>query len=1463
MPFSFLHAADLHLDTPFTNVGGYPSAVGEALREASLQAWGALVEEASRRQVAFVLLAGDVYDGAERGLRAQRAFLDGVTRLADEGIRTLLVHGNHDPVAEGWTAVRSFPELVTTFPAHTVASERFVAGVEAVTVHGTSYAVAATSDNLARRYPGASGGGFHIGLLHANVGGASTGHADYSPCTLDDLRRPGYQYWALGHVHGRRVLGEGEPWVVYPGNLQGRSTKPTERGPKGAVVVSVTDGVAGEPEFVALDRVRFVDVDVPIAPYAEVGSLLDQLEALASPEAHDGRSLVVRATLTGPGTLHEQLLAPARRAEVHDELRRRRPALAVRLVAVDRLADQGGGGGGRPAPARRLHRRSPAHLRAGRRRAAHRVDRRPARRAAPRARRPAARRRARPDLGGGAGRRPRSHQRSGRMKIDGWHIDGYGVHHDLGATALPDGLTLVTGPNEAGKSTLQDFLVGMLFGFTPSNRADHHAPLRGGTYGGRLLVTDEEGTPFTIHRGSRRSSLRITGPDGPVDDAEAELRRLLGGATKELYLALFAVHTDELDELKALTDDQVRDRVFSAGVLGAGRSAQAALAQLGAERDELWKPGGRSADKYRLRRLREELAAARSAAAEARRQAAGLPGLLHRIAGVEADRDRAHGARSELQDRRSLLFVVSNQWPTWASAAEARGELDQLGVVEPVAPGAGAALAQRLERRDDLLAEADAAAEALAAEQATAEGLAAPGPALAHRGAIGELAAALAVEEAREAAIAQLRAELAGHGAELEATLAAIGPEATEAWLDAHPVDPTDASDLRRAAAAVAQAEQRIAAGRDAHRRARATLDDELAEQDVLEDALAARQAHPVERARTAVEQATALAALLPQRDVLAHRLALAEAPVAPAVAPSTLPAPLAPALVAAAVAAVLGGAGLAATGSALAGGAVAALGLLLAVVATTLRRADAAARAAIVDRPGGAAVDDLRHELAQLDRAIAPLLAALGLDARPAPSPRPPTSARAEQIAAEATQLERDRASAAERRAAPRPAAPGPRPRPPRRAEASRPRRPRGHRLDELARRPRPPGRPSTPPVPPSCSRPSVGPRRSCAPCAPSATCPRRRHRGLGGLRRGRRSARAHQRASTTADPERQPLAVVAELDECKPPGRGGAASPEHPGGGRAAGHRPVRAAPARAEQAQPELDALLAQLGATTLDEAQRRIERAERPRRCGAPSPKPTATCGVFVGPDQDRQDCRQARCSPGPTRSAGSELDDFDRSLRAIDERADDLTTELAHLTRERIDLERSADVATADLRVADLEAQLADAVARWATVVTAHRVVEATLARYQRERQPDVIKRAAAHFARVTDGRYPRLEVRDREVVAIDHAEREVHAHQLSKGATQQLYLCLRFALAESYARTTALPLLLDDVAAHADDGRHPRLAEVVAAVAADHQVLVFTGHDRTVAQLRAACPDAQVIELAPSAPGRRIGLAAG
>lgn len=322
MSFTFLHAADLHLDSPLRDVSSFPPHVGTVLREASLNAWDSLVDEASMRGVSFVLLAGDIYDGAERGLRAQRHFLEGLRRLDDEGIRTLIVHGNHDPLAHGWSAIRSFPDLVTVFPAGSVATESFAVEGERVFVHGISYESSHTSENLALRFPTATTNGFHIALLHANVGGGSTGHEDYSPCSLDDLRRPGYQYWALGHVHARRIVNERYPTVVYPGNLQGRSLKPTEQGAKGAVVVDVSGGVVGSPQFVALDKVRFCEVSISISGIEDVNDLLEGLASRASPTLFEGRSLVVRATISGSGGLHHELQQRGKQAEVLEELRR-------------------------------------------------------------------------------------------------------------------------------------------------------------------------------------------------------------------------------------------------------------------------------------------------------------------------------------------------------------------------------------------------------------------------------------------------------------------------------------------------------------------------------------------------------------------------------------------------------------------------------------------------------------------------------------------------------------------------------------------------------------------------------------------------------------------------------------------------------------------------------------------------------------------------------------------------------------------------------------------------------------------------------------------------------------------------------------------------------------------------------------------------------------------------------------
>lgn len=106
--FRFVHAADLHLDTPFEGIGRVAPQIAEALRDASLNAWDALVRLTIDRDAAFLLLAGDIYDGAERGVRAQLRFVRGLERLAEHRIQTFIVHGNHDPL-DGWSAIRKWP----------------------------------------------------------------------------------------------------------------------------------------------------------------------------------------------------------------------------------------------------------------------------------------------------------------------------------------------------------------------------------------------------------------------------------------------------------------------------------------------------------------------------------------------------------------------------------------------------------------------------------------------------------------------------------------------------------------------------------------------------------------------------------------------------------------------------------------------------------------------------------------------------------------------------------------------------------------------------------------------------------------------------------------------------------------------------------------------------------------------------------------------------------------------------------------------------------------------------------------------------------------------------------------------------------------------------------------------------------------------------------------------------------
>jgi len=312
----FVHAADLHLDSPFLGLAGSaPERVARTLRDATFAAYEAIIDLCIGERVDALLIAGDIYDGADRSLRAQRKFVAGLNRLHEAGIRSFVCHGNHDPL-DGWEAGLAMPASCHRFGAEVESVPFDPAYPSRGMVHGMSYPRQSVKENVARRFKRDLAPGIAIGLLHCNAGG-NTAHESYAPCSIDDLVATGMDYWALGHVHTAQVLRPQSPAIVYPGNPQGR--QPNETGPRGAYLVAIDDAGRVTAEFRPMDVVRWANLAVSIDALGGVQDLVDRIESDVSDalEAADGRDLVYRLALAGQGDLHRDLQRPG----VVDELR--------------------------------------------------------------------------------------------------------------------------------------------------------------------------------------------------------------------------------------------------------------------------------------------------------------------------------------------------------------------------------------------------------------------------------------------------------------------------------------------------------------------------------------------------------------------------------------------------------------------------------------------------------------------------------------------------------------------------------------------------------------------------------------------------------------------------------------------------------------------------------------------------------------------------------------------------------------------------------------------------------------------------------------------------------------------------------------------------------------------------------------------------------------------------------------
>tara|TARA_B100000809_G_scaffold86083_1_gene84512 strand:+ start:2507 stop:3787 length:1281 start_codon:yes stop_codon:yes gene_type:complete len=306
--FRFIHAADLHLDSPFKGLKETNQTIGDRLRRATFNAYTTLIDLCIEKEVDCLVVAGDVFDGADKSLEGQLRFVDGLKRLEQHDIRVFICHGNHDPL-DSWRARLSFPDNVHRFMSDTECVKIADDGVPPYAVCGISYPTQEVKRSLLGTFPKRDWPEFTIGLLHASVG-AADGHQSYAPCSVKELTRLGYDYWALGHVHTREILQDSDPWIGYPGNSQGRS--PRETGARGVYVVEVGDNKQIKTDFVPVHAVRWEQRDVSIDGLETVEQLDERIHASVdeiSEEAGD-RSVVYRIHLVGRGRVHHNLATP-------------------------------------------------------------------------------------------------------------------------------------------------------------------------------------------------------------------------------------------------------------------------------------------------------------------------------------------------------------------------------------------------------------------------------------------------------------------------------------------------------------------------------------------------------------------------------------------------------------------------------------------------------------------------------------------------------------------------------------------------------------------------------------------------------------------------------------------------------------------------------------------------------------------------------------------------------------------------------------------------------------------------------------------------------------------------------------------------------------------------------------------------------------------------------------------------
>lgn len=312
----FIHAADLHLDSPFIGLKSLPEFIWNAIYLSTFSALTKIVDSAITNQVDFICLVGDIYDTDERSVKAQAYLRNEMERLNSMNIPVYLLHGNHDYI-ENTGLHLDMPQNVFLFNETVETKWLTTKEGEQIAISGFSYVKRWVLERKIVDYPEKNPRAtYQLGLLHGFSEGIDSEHGKYAPFSLVELKSKKYDYWALGHIHKRQQLATNPP-IVYPGNTQGRSSK--ESGEKGFELVKMSEsGIVSE--FCPSATIQWKTIELSVKDKKNLDEVYKAVKESVAEQKNDSYSLFLSIRLTDSESLLEGVIKKIKQGELVEAL---------------------------------------------------------------------------------------------------------------------------------------------------------------------------------------------------------------------------------------------------------------------------------------------------------------------------------------------------------------------------------------------------------------------------------------------------------------------------------------------------------------------------------------------------------------------------------------------------------------------------------------------------------------------------------------------------------------------------------------------------------------------------------------------------------------------------------------------------------------------------------------------------------------------------------------------------------------------------------------------------------------------------------------------------------------------------------------------------------------------------------------------------------------------------------------